>query len=183
MWDMWAHISVTGEEEFQRRWFINFNVVFLSVITYIFLCGPVTVLPHRAMRTVFFFSEPAKSSCGRMDITDARKLSVSLVTKELVQWHEAAVISLSLILLSAVDLQLFSVVVYFILCVCFHCTILNLLLWCTCPETDPHFSHMCNKYASFEWVKSCFHTLYSPFTTLWWMGKEVTTRGRHHCTT
>lgn len=65
------------------------------------------------MRT---FPEPAKSSCGRLDITEARKpvilcvwTSVSLVTKELLQWHEAAV-SLSEPYLTAhiaIDLRLF----------------------------------------------------------------------------
>lgn len=138
------------------------------MITYIFSCGPVSVLLLLSLCNEICVSWTCQVILWQGDITTRKPgwgctwfsvwALVLLVTKELVQCHEAAV-SLSLIWLHtllAFDLLL--------LCVCFHC-ILNILLWCTLPKKKIKnkkytlHSHILNKHLI--WMgKSCFIVFY-----------------------
>lgn len=144
--------------------FFNFNKVVLSVIAYTyFLRGPVHVLLCLTMRGEL---RSLKPSWLRVDFTETRRpgctwLSLCGHLSHLlgknwcnsmteILFYQAAV-SLSLILLHtllAIDLLL----LFFFFFVIF--TVPYMVLWCTCPKTNPHFTAMPVTNTSFEWVKA-----------------------------
>lgn len=116
---------------------------------------------HHARRTAF--PEAILTQGGlywnkktRMYVTLTVWTSVSLIRKELMQRHDWNLVLPSSCLsepyLTAHIISYWFAAFVFFFFVIF--TVPYMVLWCTCPKTNPHFTAMPVTNTSFEWVKA-----------------------------